>query len=201
MARRGRRLDVWIEGVRVAQLEDARPAVRCRYSEDALQRWPLNSPVLSCSLPLDSRPLDATAFCVGLLPEGQALQTMAANAGLATTDTFGLLARYGRDVAGALVITKEGELPDSGEFGIEVYDSDSLARAVADLDDFPLGAHDDSELSLAGIQDKLLLVREADGGGRSGGCPPLTSSSETTRALPAWSKRRRTVCCLRGRWA
>jgi serine/threonine-protein kinase HipA len=173
MARRGRRLDVWVEGVRVAQLEDARPAVRCRYSEDALQRWPLNSPVLSCSLPLDSRPLDATAFCAGLLPEGQALQTMAANAGLATTDTFGLLARYGRDVAGALVIAKEGEPPDSAEFGVEVYDSDGLARAVADLDDFPLGAHDDSELSLAGIQDKLLLVREADGrwGRPIGGLP------------------------------
>jgi len=88
---------------------------------------------------------------------------MAANAGLAAADTFGLLARYGRDVAGALVITEEDEPPDATEFGVDFYDSESLAQAVAELDDFPLGAHEDSELSLAGIQDKLLLVRSADG--------------------------------------
>jgi len=163
MARRGSQLDVWLDEVRVAQLVDARSSIRCRYSKEALQRWPLNSPVLSCSLPLDSRPLNATPFCVGLLPEGQALQTMAANAGLAASDTFGLLARYGRDVAGALVITGVGEEPDPSEFGVELYGSDSLAEAVAELDDFPLGTHEDSELSLAGIQDKLLLVREPDG--------------------------------------
>jgi serine/threonine-protein kinase HipA len=170
---RGKRLDVWLDGVRVAQLEDSRSSIRCRYSEEALRRWPLNTPILSCSLPLDSRPLDGTAFCVGLLPEGQALQTMAANAGLAATDTFGLLARYGRDVAGALVIAAEGEPPDTAEFGVESYDSDSLAGAVAELDDFPLGAHEDSELSLAGVQDKLLLIRQADGrwGRPIGGAP------------------------------
>lgn len=173
MARRGSRLDIWLDGVRVAQLEDARSSIRCRYSEEAVGRWPLNSPVLSCSLPLDPRPLDATAFCVGLLPEGQALQTLAANAGLAVTDTFGLLARYGRDVAGALVITGEDEPTDSAKFGLELYDSKSLTQAVAELYDFPLGAHEDSELSLAGIQDKLLLVRSADGrwGRPIGGLP------------------------------
>lgn len=173
MARRIRRLDVWIDGVRAAQLEEGRTSVRCHYSDEALQKWALNSPILSCSLPLDSRPRDATAFCIGLLPEGQALQTMAANAGLAATDIFGLLARYGRDVAGALVITGEGESPDPSEYGVRFYDLDSLAEAVAELDEFPLGAHEDSELSLAGIQDKLLLVRSDDGrwGRPIGGVP------------------------------
>ena len=177
MARRDRRLDVWIEGIRAAQLVDARSSIRCRYSDEALQRWALNSPILSCSLPLDPRSLDATPFCIGLLPEGQALQTMAANAGLAATDTFGLLARYGRDVAGALVITGEGESPDPSVFGVQFYDSDSLANAVAELDEFPLGAHEDSELSLAEIQDKLLLVKSDDGrwGRPIGGAPPPTS--------------------------
>jgi serine/threonine-protein kinase HipA len=173
MARRDRRLDVWIEGIRAAQLVDARSSIRCRYSDEALQRWALNSPILSCSLPLDPRSLDATPFCIGLLPEGQALQTMAARAGLAATDTFGLLARYGRDVAGALVITGEGGSPDPSVFGVQFYDSDSLADAVAELDEFPLGAHEDSELSLAGIQDKLLLVKSDDGrwGRPIGGVP------------------------------
>lgn len=174
MARRGSRLGVWLDGLRIAELEQAGTGIRCRYTEEALGRWPLNSPLLSCSLPLDPRPADALPFCVGLLPEGQALQTLAEQAGLPAADAFGLLARYGRDVAGALVIAPGDEAPDPSEFGVEPYDAEALAGAVAELDDFPLGAHEDSELSLAGIQDKLLLVQLPGGWGRPIGGRPST---------------------------
>ncbi|HET9197938.1 MAG TPA: HipA domain-containing protein [Solirubrobacterales bacterium] len=175
MARRDRRLGVWLDGVRVADLETAGERIRCRYTEEALERWPLNSPLLSCSLPLDSRPADALPFCVGLLPEGQALQALAQQAALPVTDAFGLLARYGRDVAGALVIMPGDDPPDPSEFGVQPYDAAALEGAVAELDDFPLGVHDDSELSLAGIQDKLLLVQLPDGAwGRPTGGRPST---------------------------
>lgn len=175
MARRGRRLGVWLEGLRVAELEQSGQGIRCRYTEEALGRWPLNSPLLSCSLPLDPRPADAIPFCAGLLPEGEALQALAEQAGLPVGDAFGLLSRYGRDVAGALVIVPGDEEPDQSEFGVEPYDGETLAGAVAELDDFPLGVHEDSELSLAGIQDKLLLVRMADGNwGRPTGGRPST---------------------------
>jgi len=155
-------LGVWLDGLRVAELTQERwPEVRCRYSEEALGRWPLNSPVISCSLPLQARPQDASAFCRGMLPEGQALQTLAANAGLAVNETFGLLARYGRDVAGALVIAAQE--PQRREPDVEPYTEETLEAAVDELDEYPLGAHDDSELSLAGLQDKLLLVALPDG--------------------------------------
>jgi len=159
------RLGVWLDGVRVADLTQRRwPAIRCRYSEEALARWPQNSPVLSCSLPLQRRPLDALAFCKGLLPEGQALQALAAGAGLAVNDSFELLARYGRDVAGALVIAAEE--PDERRHGVEPYSTESLESALDEIEDFPLGSHDDSELSLAGLQDKLLLVEHESGWAR-----------------------------------
>lgn len=158
-----RSLGVWMDGTRVAELRSgAGDTIRCAYTDEALERWPRNSPVISCSLPLGPRPLQATAFCKGLLPEGRALQTMADQAGLATKDTLGLLARYGRDVAGALVIG-EGE-PDPSRFGAEPYTPESLLEQVEELEDHPLGVYDDSELSLAGLQDKLLLVRLEDGG-------------------------------------
>jgi len=157
MPRRTRRLGVWLDGLRVADLEQRRwPEIRCRYSEAALDAWPANSPVLSCSLPLGSTAADAVPFCKGLLPEGRALQTLAAHAGLAVNDTFELLARFGRDIAGALVIAAEEPRPR--RFGVEAYAPDALAAAVEQLEEYPLGAHDDSELSLAGLQDKLLLV-------------------------------------------
>jgi serine/threonine-protein kinase HipA len=165
---------IWLRGDLVAELEQPRwPQIRIRYADGPLDRWPLNSPLLSCSLPLERRPRDATAFCVGLLPEGQALATVAANADLAANDTFGLLKRYGRDVAGALVISAEP--PEEREGGVEVYEGEALAIEVENLEEHPLGTHDDSELSLAGLQDKLLLVRLLDGAwGRPTGGRPST---------------------------
>jgi serine/threonine-protein kinase HipA len=155
-------LGVWLDGVRLAELGHGRDEeIACRYSEQALDRWPANSPLISCSLPLGPRPRDALAFCKGLLPEGDALRAMAEQAGLATHQTFELLGRFGRDVAGALVIAEEE--PEERRFGIEQLDRAGLEQAVEELDDHPLGTHDDSELSLAGLQDKLLLVKLEDG--------------------------------------
>lgn len=155
-------LGVWLDDVRIAELERQRGGgIGVRYTEDALGLWPLNSPVISCSLPLAERTQDALAFCKGLLPEGDALQTLAEQAELATNQTFDLLARYGRDVAGALVIAEEE--PEAREFGVEDLSPAGLEAAVEDLDEHPLGSHDDSELSLAGIQDKLLLVDLGEG--------------------------------------
>ncbi len=162
MARRTKRLGVWLGSEHVADLEQTRwPDIRCRYAEAALDRWPLNSPIISCALPLAVRPQDALAFCKGLLPEGQALQQMAAQAGIAVNETFGLLARYGRDVAGALVVGEQP--PDPSRFDALPYTDESLAAAIDELPEHPLGTHDDSELSLAGLQDKLLLVELPDG--------------------------------------
>lgn len=171
---RNRHLGIWLDGVRVADLEQGRLGeLRCRYTDDALDHWQRNSPLLSCSLPLGSRPQDALAFCKGLLPEGQALQMMAAAAGVAVNDTFALLARYGRDVAGALVIGAEE--PAERRFRVEPYTEESLGTAVAEVEQYPLGVHDDSELSLAGLQDKLLLVELEDGSwGRPLGGRPST---------------------------
>jgi serine/threonine-protein kinase HipA len=156
-------LGVWLGESRIAELDPPRRLrIRLRYTEEALSRWPQNSPVISCSLPLSRGPSDGLPFFLGLLPEGQALATMAAQAELAVNDVFGLLGRYGRDVAGALVIGTEDPEPRGG--GVEPYVGAALAEAVEDLEEHPLGTHEDSELSLAGLQDKLLLIRLPDGG-------------------------------------
>jgi serine/threonine-protein kinase HipA len=159
----GRSLQIWLHGVHVADLVTAtRGALRCRYTEEALARWPGNTPMLSCSLPLDDRPLPAEAFLRGLLPEGSALNALAARADVPASDTFGLLARYGRDIAGAVVFS-DGP-PDTGRYAVEPYSEDGLAGEVAGLEQLPLGVHDDSELSLAGLQNKMLLVALPGGG-------------------------------------
>lgn len=163
-----RRLGVWLDGVgHIADLESRHwNELRCRYDETAHARWPRNTPLISCSLPLRTGRKDARAFCRGLLPEGRALDHLAAKAGVSVMSTFELLRRYGRDIAGALIIAEEDPDASRPQPTSEPYSPETLATAVASLEDLPLGIHDDSELSLAGLQDKLLLVRSGEGWSR-----------------------------------
>ena len=166
-------LGVWLYGSRVAELTTSGPGdVTLRYSDETLGRWPRNTPVLSCSLPLTNRRQKAAVYFKGMLPEGRHLQALAAQAKVSTIDIFGLLARYGRDVAGATVIS--ATQPQDRPGRLEPYDPASLADEVANLEDHPLGVHDDSELSIAGLQSKLLLIADGDGWGRPVGGRPST---------------------------
>lgn len=156
-------LGVWLHGLLVAELSARRPwDLRCRYTEQALERWPGLSPVLSCSLPLQSRPMDASVFADGLLPEGQHRQALSAELKVPVNDLHSLLRRFGRDVAGALVIAIEE--PAHRTPSVIRYTDAALEQEVVDLPQRPLAIHDDSELSISGLQDKLLLVGMPDGG-------------------------------------
>jgi len=159
------RLAVWMYGTKVAQIEQrGRTALRLRHTNEALERWPINTALISCSLPVARTWAPASTFLRGLLPEGRHLQAAAAAANVTTADTYGLLARYGRDVAGAMVITRHDKEPDDERWGAEPYSDTALEEAIANLNsDNPI-VHDDSELSIPGLQNKLLLVRSPDGG-------------------------------------
>jgi serine/threonine-protein kinase HipA len=158
-------LGVWMEGLLVAELTPRRPwELHCQYTAEALARWPHSAPVLSCSLPLEDRRMNASVFADGLLPEGQHRQALSAELKVASNDIYSLLRRFGRDVAGALVIAAEE--PSARTPEAIPYTRDLLEQEVIGLPDRPLAIHDDSELSIAGLQDKLLLVRIPDGGWR-----------------------------------
>jgi serine/threonine-protein kinase HipA len=167
-------LGVWLYDECVAEISSTAPGtVACTYTDAARTRWPGGVPLLSCSLPLRARRYrDAHTYFRGLLPEGRALQAMADLARVPTFDTFGMLARFGRDVAGAVVIANDTPPDRPGD--ALVYTSAELDDEITNLDDRPLGLHDDSELSLAGLQNKLLLVSTPDGWARPIGGRPST---------------------------
>jgi serine/threonine-protein kinase HipA len=169
-------LAVWLHGVRIATLTtNGKPYhLAMRYSAEALETWPGNTPLLSCSLPLSTQKLDPREYFRGLLPEGPHLARVAARAKISVTDLHGLLARYGRDVAGAVTVLPEGDDPSGRPGGAVAYDDASLAGDVEGLETMPLAIHDDSELSLPGLQNKLLLIRDADTWFRPTGGRPST---------------------------
>lgn len=174
MARGRPPLGVWLYGQRVADIAQTGKAyaLTMRYTSDACDRWPGNSPILSCSLPLGRSRLNPTEYFRGLLPEGKHLQHLAAQAQVTTNDLYGLLSRYGRDVAGAVVVSADDPATRPGD---EIpYDAESLADEVAGLEDRPLALYDDSELSIPGLQNKLLLIRTRTGWARPSGGRPST---------------------------
>lgn len=162
-----RTLPVWLSGELIGHITSrSRTSIAFEYDDDVLAQYPLNTPLLSCSLPTRRGKANARAFFGGLLPEGDHRRFLAEQAGCVSSDVFALLQAFGRDVAGAVWIGAQSPTDESllnAESGSVRYSADALAREVAGLDSRPLAIYDDSALSIAGVQNKMLLVRQSDG--------------------------------------
>lgn len=161
-------LAIWMAEVKVALVERNRGKLRLTYTEEALDRFPLGSPLLSLSLPLTSTRYPqgvVRAFLDGLLPEGDARRAVADDFNLLASDTFGLIEALGRDCAGALIIQPEDEPPPPTPTTLtaELLKEVDIAELVANLRSAPLGVGENVRISLAGLQQKLVLTRMPDG--------------------------------------
>ncbi len=161
-------LAVWLHGERVASIDQDRDRPRLTYSDEALDTYPLGTPVLSLSLPL--RPQRYTQgtvrpFLDGLLPEGDARKAIARDVHVPERDTYGLIRALGRDCAGAIVIQPEGDPPPPTPTTAtaEPLSDAELEALVRDLRSAPLGVGGRVRVSLAGVQEKLVLTRMPDG--------------------------------------
>lgn len=161
-------LDVFLGGELMGKLEDRTLGyVGFDFDENAILAHGVGRRPLSLSLPIEWDPADvlaSTAFFSGLLPEGRARQRLAEDFATPIEDTWGLLRVLGRESAGAIVILPENERP-SPDFGTTTpgpLTSEELRRELDRLGVAPLGvsaADGEVRLSLAGVQDKLPLVR------------------------------------------
>jgi serine/threonine-protein kinase HipA len=163
------RLAIWLYDHRVAVVERERKGrLRLSYTEDALSTYEGGVPLLSLALPLtrERYPNGVTrAFLDGLLPEGEPRRAIAEDLDLPASDVFGLLEALGKDCAGALVVQAEDDPPPGASTTLtaEPLSADDLGQLVANLHSAPLGVDRAVRLSLAGVQEKLLLTRMPDG--------------------------------------
>ncbi|MEU4841994.1 type II toxin-antitoxin system HipA family toxin [Nocardia testacea] len=164
-------LDVWLYGHRVAHLtEPSTYRYRLEFTEEALDVFGPGARVLSLALPFDTEavadvkgagPRPVAAFLEGLLPEGNFRRHLAASLGVTAIDTLALLRAVGAECAGAVQFVSEGETPSAGR--VRQLAEDEVNRLVADLPTYHLPEGTAPQASLAGIQDKVLLVARADG--------------------------------------
>lgn len=161
-------LAVWLYGDRVAVIGRVRGRPRLAYTDEALSRYDLGTPLLSLSLPVANLSYPhgvVRAFLDGLLPEGSFRQSIARDAGVRPDDTYGLIGALGRDCAGAIVIqpAEDPPPPAATTTTAERLSPAELDDLVENLRSAPLGAGGRVRVSLAGVQEKLVLTRMPDG--------------------------------------
>lgn len=132
------------------------------FAPEAIERWGVNSPVLSVGAPLELRPRRGRAarrrtVLAELLPEGPMREHLARIAGVASHDVAGVLARFGRDVAGAVQVFDPRAPWEPPKPETRPLDDVQIARL---LDEVALGNDPlRGKTSLAGVQPKIVLTR------------------------------------------
>lgn len=136
------------------------------YAAEVVEEAGEGAIVLSHSMPVRADaygPIETRTFFEGLLPERMRREELARELRLDANDSYALLAAIGRDCAGAIVIVpdEDGTAPD--ERPVEWLGDGELADLVEQLPRRPLGISRRERrmrLSLAGVQRKLVLVRD-----------------------------------------
>ena len=120
---------------------------------------------LSLSLPVQARTYEyfgpGGRWVRSLLPEGRALAWAIQEFGIPEDDRYGLIEALGADVAGAVRVLTDTHSAD-GEESYEKLPSNELAEVIDRSHDEGLGLNRKRgvKLSLAGMQDKVLLHRK-----------------------------------------
>jgi serine/threonine-protein kinase HipA len=183
MNERGReRLVVFLQEERLGELERLGPTrYRFAYDQPIVARYGEGAVLLSASLPVRAEPYSnaqTKPFFEGLLPEGVVRREVARVVGISESNGFGLLGALGADCAGAVVVLPADASDPRPAYGeVRRLDPAEIEQKLHDLPRRPLGVAPDEgvRLSLAGVQQKLLLTRAEDGGfGQPAGGMPST---------------------------
>ncbi len=162
------RLAIWLYGTKVAVVERERRRMRLQYTPRAIQAFPAGAPLLSLQLSVTGKRFPngvVRSFLDGLLPEDDSRRLIAQDLGLRADDTFALARALGRDCAGALVIQPDEDEPPppATTLTAQPLNEAEIAHLVENLRSAPLGVDQRVRISLAGVQEKLLLTRLPDG--------------------------------------
>lgn len=157
-----RHLEVWLLGAHVGTLSQVDGRLGLAYAPGA-------TTPLSQSLPIRSEPFDDRAtrpFFAGLLPEGGKRKQIAKTLQISTQNDYALLDSLGGECAGAVTLLEPGQSPQAldGARDVRWLDHAQLLQVLDEMPLRPMLAGDDGlRLSLAGAQDKLPVVLDADG--------------------------------------
>jgi serine/threonine-protein kinase HipA len=161
-----RRLDVFVNDRPVGRLAEADDLWTFEY--DPVWRDAADAFDLSPALPRNgglhrdgatSRPVQW--YFDNLLPEEALRGILAKEAALQAEDAFGLLAYYGAESAGALVLQTPDQ-PPAADMGLRPLSRPELSARIKNLPTVSLTHGAPKHMSLAGAQHKLLVVQQGN---------------------------------------
>lgn len=152
-----RPLAVRLSGYDIGEL---RPNGSFAWYAGVLAGAPLNTPVLSHSLPFGAAVRDSGPFFGGLLPEGLGLERLVRETRVASNDLYGLLAEVGADVGGSVTIGEPRPPVDPIAIDADAYER-ILEQAYGYLRGSTVGG---GGSSATGVQQKIALTREPASG-------------------------------------
>ena len=147
---------------------------------DGIERFGANSTVLSVAIPLAPNQRRDHAkrrrsWFGELLPEGDQYDYMLTQGGISPGDTPAFLARYGRDVAGALQIWDLDDPSEPATPSLRDLTDGQVRTLLSDPIGAPLAnAPRAGKSSLGGIQPKVVLVKSKTGWAQALGGYPTT---------------------------
>ena len=128
-------------------------------------KYSLSSTIMSLSVPLNLRYTDrqkkrADNFFSELLPEGRNFEWLSQSLSADERTLYGLLRKYGKDIAGALSIYDPDDPMSSAKPFTEPVDAKMVRHLLEHMPQAPLGNSPISgKTSLGGVQGKILLAR------------------------------------------
>ena len=173
-------LAVELHGTIIGTLEGDARSFDFIPSAEAVERFNANSAVLSVAIPLvPHQRRDQSGrrrnWFAELLPEGDQYDYMLQQAGLRAGDTPRFLARYGRDMAGALQLWDLDDPTEPAEPGVRPVTAAQIRGLLEDPIGSPLAnAPQVGKSSLGGVQPKIVLARTDEGWAQALGGHPTT---------------------------
>lgn len=173
-------LAVELYGTVIGRLIGEAPRFDFTPSAEAIEVFGANSPVLSVAIPLAPAQRRDHAgrrrnWFAELLPEGDQYDYLLAQGGLRRDDTPAFLARYGRDVAGALQVWDLDDPTEPTAPTLRPVTATQVRVLLQDPIGHPLANDPQSgKSSLGGVQPKVVLVRTPDGWAQALGGFPTT---------------------------
>ena len=174
------RLAVELYGVVVGTIEGDARTFDFIPTPEALERFGPNSTVLSVAVPFTPTPRRDHAarrrnWFGELLPEGDQYDYMLAQGRLVRGDTPSFLARYGRDIAGAVQIWDLDDPTEPAEPGLALLTDREVRGLLEDPIGSPLAnSASGGKSSLGGVQPKIVLARTQEGWAQAVGGYPTT---------------------------
>jgi len=159
-------LNVELYGVLLGTLAPQGRNVEFATVPSVFEHYPVASTIMSLAVPLSLRYTApqrrrANNFFAELLPEGRNLRWLAQTLPPEERGTYGLLRRYGKDSAGALVIYDPEDPTPAKPPQTEELSGSQVRRLLENMPQEPLAnAPLSGKTSLGGVQGKIVLVRE-----------------------------------------